>query len=71
MKPSWKDAPAWANWLAMDQDGRWFWYEKCPLRDDYRFFIDEEDRGQCNMAGKSSDWEKSLTARPRKKRGEP
>lgn len=29
-KPSWKDAPGWANWLAMDEDGTWFWYEAEP-----------------------------------------
>ncbi len=28
--PDWKDAPEWANWLAMDADGRWFWYKDKP-----------------------------------------
>lgn len=26
MKPSWDDAPDWANWLAMDPDGLWYWF---------------------------------------------
>lgn len=30
MKPDWKDAPEWANYLAMDGDGQWFWYENRP-----------------------------------------
>jgi hypothetical protein len=30
MKPDWKDAPEWANWLAMDEDGEWFWRESKP-----------------------------------------
>lgn len=30
MKPDWKDAPEWANWLAMDEDGYWYWYELEP-----------------------------------------
>lgn len=30
MKPDWKDAPEWANWLAMDDDDCWFWYENKP-----------------------------------------
>lgn len=30
MKPDWKDAPSWANWLARDKDGNWFWYESTP-----------------------------------------
>ncbi|AVO23690.1 hypothetical protein [Xanthomonas phage XPP1] len=30
MKPNWLDAPEWANFLAMDTDGAWVWYEKHP-----------------------------------------
>lgn len=29
-KPDWKGAPEWANWLAMDEDGLWFWHEEEP-----------------------------------------
>ncbi|XQA74642.1 hypothetical protein ACM9XA_03635 [Xanthomonas sacchari] len=29
-KPSWDDAPDWAQWLAMDADGQWYWYESKP-----------------------------------------
>lgn len=36
MKPSWECAPEWANYLAMDDDGRWYWYEHMP---NYRFNI--------------------------------
>ena len=30
MKPEWKDAPDWANYLAQNGDGVWGWYEKSP-----------------------------------------
>jgi len=30
MKPDWKDAPEWAQWLACDEDGNWYWYEEKP-----------------------------------------
>lgn len=30
MKPDWKDAPAWAKWLAMDGCGSWYWHEDKP-----------------------------------------
>ena len=30
MKPDWKTAPEWANYLACDYNGRWYWYELEP-----------------------------------------
>ena len=29
-KPLWENAPVWANFLAQDKDGLWFWYEIRP-----------------------------------------
>ena len=29
-KPDWKDAPEWANYLAMDSEKDWRWYEFKP-----------------------------------------
>lgn len=34
MKPNWKDAPVWANWLAMDGNGLWCWFELKPEFDE-------------------------------------
>lgn len=62
---SWDDAPAWAQWLAQDEDGSWWWYEQRP----------ELARGFWNPpgAGKheyiwaempfTDDWENSLCSR--------
>lgn len=30
MKPSWDDAPDWANYLAQDYDLEWWFYEEEP-----------------------------------------
>jgi len=30
MKPEWKKAPKWANYLAISIDGRWLWYAEKP-----------------------------------------
>ena len=30
-KPSWDDAPEWANWLAMDSDGVFIFHENRPV----------------------------------------
>lgn len=32
-KPSWNEAPKWAEYLAQDKDGEWFWFEGCPEQD--------------------------------------
>ena len=29
-KPSWDDAPEWANYFAQDGNGAWWWYETKP-----------------------------------------
>jgi len=28
--PNWQHAPSWANYVAMDQDGSWWWHEFEP-----------------------------------------
>lgn len=28
---SWDEAPTWAEWIAMDSDGKWNWYENKPV----------------------------------------
>lgn len=33
MKPDWKDAPEWANWIARDDDGQWRAFECEPSVD--------------------------------------
>ena len=30
MKPDWKDAPEWANYLAQDKNGEWTWFSHKP-----------------------------------------
>lgn len=30
MIPSWKDAPQWANCLAQNEDGTWYWWSGEP-----------------------------------------
>ena len=30
-RPSWDTAPQWANWLAQDSCGRWYWYSIEPM----------------------------------------
>ena len=30
MKPDWENAPDWAQWVAMDADGTWWWFDEKP-----------------------------------------
>jgi len=34
MKPEWRHAPSWANYMAMDRNGEWFWFENEPKLDE-------------------------------------
>ena len=36
----WTNAPEWANYLAMDDDGSWWWYELEPNIDRGEFYSD-------------------------------
>lgn len=73
MKPDWKDAPEWAGWLAMDSDGKWFFY---PANTNLR--IHQSGEMWCHSSegvgaflsdvrGDDSDvfWKDSLEPRPR------
>jgi hypothetical protein len=64
MKPSWKRAPSWAQWLAMDADGIWYWYEYKPYEG---IFMRHCRKGKYQKAGKSKI-ELKIERRPRKKK---
>lgn len=43
MKPDWKDAPVWANWLVLNASGIYHWFEVEPmLTYERRPVVDEE-----------------------------
>lgn len=59
-KPSWDTAPEWANWLAMDGNGEWYWYESKP---EWRFNIWRSEDASCG-AGYTTTAIDSLEQRP-------
>ena len=62
MKPDWKYAPEWANWLAMDADQEWFWFENKPV---FESGIWRRDGGRCTDAGwYTEECEDSLESKP-------
>lgn len=68
-KPSWKDAPEWAEWLCQRDDGAWFWlsYEPTVDRDEWggkgrsESCFPAGDLGPQNILG---DWRDTLEQRP-------
>lgn len=65
MKPEWKDAHEWANYLAMDGDGRWFWYEREPEISEVIGYFYAERGGKYQEANEVfSEWKESLERRP-------
>lgn len=64
-KPSWNDAPEWANYLAQDYDGTWVWYEYRPKP------IEESNYFSCwkgkflKVSSDNTDWKKTLEKRPK------
>lgn len=64
----WDNAPQWANWLAMDKNGRWFWFSDEPecyvrgWRHTKARGVHQHYNG-CPLT--ASDWTKSLQKRPR------
>jgi hypothetical protein len=58
----WKDAPKWAMWAAMDDDGQWYWYRQKPeMRDmEWKWTEDSEPFSYLD----ADNWRESLTPRP-------
>lgn len=68
-KPSWKNAPEWAEWLAQDEDGEWKWLAGLPGK-----YVDGwkavKIKGCCKglvLGG----WRDTLEKRPEQKAFEP
>ena len=62
MKPDWKDAPEWANYVAQDRDGYWCWYESHP-----HLPKDSDEwtaQGRSEYAVEPNHWKESLEKRP-------
>lgn len=52
MKPDWKDAPEWAKWLARDQAGNWYWFEKRPICTEGCIYWFWKSTGKKELAGR-------------------
>jgi hypothetical protein len=64
--PDWSQAPKWAMWWAMDQDGWAHWFERRPKIVDHEWW----NSGQIETACDLGEWDKTLQRRPQAGAGE-
>ena len=63
-KPDWKDAPGWAEWLAQDKSGKWYWFEQKPriIESDKQWYSTHyQPASACNSD--SYSWKETLEQR--------
>jgi len=71
-QPDWSQAPEWANWWAMDKNGKGFWHSLTPSRDqsmadwvvDFSSGIDFSYKVSPDF-NYTGDWRNSLRKRPK------
>lgn len=67
-KPSWDDAPEWAQWLAQDEDGPHYWFETEPhTTTDRHGRYWQAERGRVQRISKENpnpNWRDTLEQRP-------
>ena len=62
MKPNWSDSPSWANYLAQDEDGNWFWYTSKPTPCVHVWGPENDLCAEANV--RNSNWQETLEERP-------
>ena len=63
-KPSWDEAPEWAQFLAMDRDWEWYWYENEPDSLEFNACWGSLN-GRTQFAGRTNPlWRESKEKRP-------
>ena len=64
MKPEWKNAPEWAQWLAQDFNGAWVWYATKPITMENGFWYASKWAGDPIHTDPNPDWRDTLEERP-------
>ena len=69
MKPSWKNAPEWAEYLAQDyKDGNWYWYSikpyRCSVKDFVWCCVPDSKYKLAGISDPNPEWKETLERRP-------
>lgn len=70
-KPNWADAPEWAEWLAQDEDGAWWWYQDVPEKCDDGWLSELKCEPAEACGEVLGDWRDTLERRPDMHKSEP
>lgn len=66
MKPSWKDAPWWAEYRAEDKNGQWTWFQKHPKK--YKgIWLPVDNSAFCDCVA-DKKWASTCEKRPKSKK---
>jgi hypothetical protein len=64
MKPDWSTAPEWANYLAQDKFGDWYWYENKPEARPLSWMVIPHFALASTGKGSVPNWRDTLEERP-------
>lgn len=64
MTIDWKESPEWANWLAQDACGEWFWFESKPELQSEGWDDDKTYKENRHEIAGVNGWKCSLQKRP-------
>ena len=63
--PDWGTAPDWANYVAMDKNGKWYWFEFEPQKEGNCWNTNFKKGGMYSEVRFNGEkWETSLQKRP-------
>lgn len=66
-KTVWQSLPAEAKWLAMDSDGKWYWFERKPYRGYGEWGAADVYPTRVILQYRVANWKKSRQKRPENK----
>lgn len=63
-KPSWGNAPEWAQWLAQDESGYWYWFGYRPEIEEVGYWAGGGPTMVTTEGTPNPSWRDTLEARP-------
>jgi hypothetical protein len=63
-KPEWKDAPNYAEYLAQNYDGSWYWYSRKPINRNQKWEKQISSHESSEPSIKIKDWKNTIESRP-------